>query len=128
MKHIGNLEITAHNADQFTGLKEVTGYLYVYGSAKLDAPSLETVGGYLRVDGSAKLDALETVGGYLYVIVTQSKMIQAYRAITGACEFGVRNFCEGKSLPKKITVSDAIQLTKGQYGSESFGSFFREGV
>ena len=36
---------------------EVTGSVSVYGSAKLDAPKLETVGGYVSVSGSAKLDA-----------------------------------------------------------------------
>ena len=39
------------------------GNLYVYGSAKLDAPELKEVGGNLYVSGSAKLDAplLKTV-------------------------------------------------------------------
>ena len=41
------------------------GSLYVYGSAKLDAPALTQVGGDLRVYSSAKLDApaLKTVNG-----------------------------------------------------------------
>ena len=47
-------------------LKSVGGYLCVYGSAKLDAPALKSVGGDLRVYGSAKLDALKSVGGELY--------------------------------------------------------------
>jgi hypothetical protein len=46
---------------------EVTGSVSVSGSAKLDAPKLETVGGSVSVSGSAKLDALETVGGSVYV-------------------------------------------------------------
>ena len=50
-------------------------------------------------------------------------MIQAYRAIAGACEFGTRNFCEGKALPSKLTVSEAIKLTAGQYGSDQFKGF-----
>jgi len=58
--------------------------------------------------------------------VTQQKMILAYRVITGACEFGVRSFCEGKKIPKKITVKDAIKLTTGQYGSEAFAGFFQK--
>ena len=69
MKHIGNLEITEKNANLYGGLIEVTGCLLFYGSAKLDAPALQTVGGDLQVDGSAKLDApaLQTVGGDLQV-------------------------------------------------------------
>ena len=67
MKHIGNLEITSKNENDFKDIKEVTGYVRVYGSAKLDVPKLETVGGYVYVYGSAKLDALTTVGGDVYV-------------------------------------------------------------
>ena len=65
MKHIGNLEITEANKKDFADLVEVTGNLYVYGSAKLEA--LQTVGGNLYVYGSAKLEALQTVGGDLRV-------------------------------------------------------------
>ena len=292
MKHIGNLEITKDNERGFKNLKEVTGYLYVdrsakldapllttvggdlyvdgsakldapllttvggdlyvdgsakldalttvgsylrvYGSEKLDAPLLTTVGGYLRVDGSAKLDALTTVGGYLRVYgsakldapniknksddkakaiatkalaaafkkrklvkvdgilsflisvktikslklfkvkivgklevsfiiqkgevfshgktikeakdsikyklsdrdttrfkkwkLTDSKnltsLINAYRAITGACELGTRHFCESSKLKPKYTVKEVIELTKGKYGNEQFKAFF----
>ena len=65
MKHIGNLEVTKDS--KFEHITEVTGDVHVYGSAKLDAPNLQTVGGYVRVYGSAKLDALQTVGGYVRV-------------------------------------------------------------
>jgi hypothetical protein len=53
------------------------------------------------------------------------EIIQAYRAITGACEFGVKQFCEGKKLPNPLTIKAAIELTKGQYGSEQFEEFFK---
>jgi len=215
-------------------LTTVGGDLYVDGSAKLDAPLLTTVGGYLRVDGSAKLDALTTVGGYLRVYgsakldapniknksddkakaiatkalaaafkkrklvkvdgilsflisvktikslklfkvkivgklevsfiiqkgevfshgktikeakdsikyklsdrdttrfkkwkLTDSKnltsLINAYRAITGACELGTRHFCESSKLKPKYTVKEVIELTKGKYGNEQFKAFF----
>ena len=52
-------------------------------------------------------------------------MIQAYRAITGACEFGVKDFCQGRDLPKKISVDQAIKLTKGKYGNDQFKEFFK---
>jgi formylmethanofuran dehydrogenase subunit C len=45
--------------------EEVTGYVDVSGSAKLEA--LTTVGGNVYVSGSAKLEALTTVGGNVYV-------------------------------------------------------------
>ena len=56
-KHIGNLEITKKNENDFLDITEVTGYVSVYDSAKLDAPLLTTVGGDVYVSGSAKLDA-----------------------------------------------------------------------
>jgi hypothetical protein len=51
--------------------------------------------------------------------------IQAYRTITGACEFGVKNFCESIKVPKTITVSEVITLTQGKYGSDKFAAFFQ---
>ena len=63
----GNLEITRENENDFSDVTEVTGYVYVYGNAKLSAPLLTTVGGYVDVYGNAKLPALTTVGGYVYV-------------------------------------------------------------
>ena len=51
-------------------------------------------------------------------------LIQAYRAITGACEFGVKQFCVGKKLKEKYTIKQVIKLTNGNYGSEKFALFF----
>jgi hypothetical protein len=51
-------------------------------------------------------------------------MIIAYRVITGACQFGVREFLEGKKIKNKLTVQEAITLTKGQWGSTEFEWFF----
>jgi len=83
MKHIGNLEITKENQDKFKDLVEVTGDVRVYGSAKLEAPALQTVGGYVRVCGSAKLEApaLQTVGGYVYVY--GSAKLEALQTVGG---------------------------------------------
>ena len=234
-KHIGNLEITKENEKEFTQLKEVTGYVYVSGSAKLDAPKLETVGGDVYVYGSAKLDALETVGGDVYVsgsakldapniklkntkeakkicsdalslafrikgliridgilswilkektvkgftvfqikivgkttlsfcikqgdkyahgeTIEQAKedlkykcadrdvsefkkwrnnldkkvsfedAIAAYRTVTGACEFGVKEFVKSIEIPKRITPNIIIELTQGKYGHREFSNF-----
>ncbi len=66
MKHTGNLTITtAEDAKKYAGLTKVTGNLYIYSSAKLDA--LTSVGGNLYIYSSAKLDALTSVGGNLYI-------------------------------------------------------------
>ena len=70
MKHIGNLEITKENQDQFKDITEVSGNVYINGNTKLEA--LQTVGGYVRVYGNAKLETpqLQTVSGYVYVYGT----------------------------------------------------------
>ena len=51
-------------------------------------------------------------------------LIKAYRAITGACEFGTKHFCESQKLKPKYSIKEVIELTKGQYGSEQFKTFF----
>ena len=51
-------------------------------------------------------------------------VISAYRAITGACEFGTRQFCESKKLKKTYSVKEVIALTKGAYGNEEFAKFW----
>jgi len=61
----------------------------------------------------------------LKTVATQAKMIEAYRVITGACEFGVRDFCQGKKLPSKLSVAMVIELTNGKYGNEKFQEFFK---
>lgn len=58
-------------------------------------------------------------------IATQTKMIEAYRVITGACEFGVRDFCQGKKLPVKLNVEKVIELTNGKFGNKQFQEFFK---
>ena len=52
-------------------------------------------------------------------------LIGAYRVITGACEMGVRDFCQGKDIPERMAVSKAIELTKGAYRAVEFAAFFK---
>ena len=59
--------------------------------------------------------------------ITHAEAIEAYRTITGACAFGTRHFCEmilGDKKKDKYTVSEVIELTKGQYGADRFKDFF----
>lgn len=51
------------------------------------------------------------------------ELISAYRAITGACEFGTRYFCEGRELKDTYSVEDVIIMTQMQYGHEQFKNF-----
>jgi hypothetical protein len=55
-----------------------------------------------------------------------STLIQAYRTITGACEFGVKNFIQRKNLEmeKKYPINHIIKLTKNEYGHQQFKEFF----
>ena len=59
--------------------------------------------------------------------VTHAEAIEAYRVITGACVLGTRHFCEtilGDKKKDKYTIAEVIELTRGQYGAETFKSFF----
>ena len=61
--------------------------------------------------------------------ITHAEAIEAYRVITGACAMGTRLFCEtilGDKKKEKYTVAEVIELTKGQYGAESFKEFFKK--
>ncbi len=51
-------------------------------------------------------------------------LIQAYRAITGACFLGTKSFCESITLPKTATLRQAIELTRGRWGHAKFCKFF----
>ncbi|MDE2098436.1 MAG: hypothetical protein KGL39_14380 [Patescibacteria group bacterium] len=57
--------------------------------------------------------------------VSKRDAIRAYRAITGACEGGVRAWMEQRKTPEKVTVSKIIKLTEGAYGAEKFKEFFK---
>ena len=52
-------------------------------------------------------------------------LILAYRSITGACEYGVKQFCQSIDLKEKYSIKDVIKLVSGKYGSEKFEEFFK---
>ena len=59
--------------------------------------------------------------------LTFEEAIVAYRTITGACSAGTRYYIENR-LPRphkeKYTIREILQLTKGEYGSETLKRFF----
>jgi len=58
-------------------------------------------------------------------IITKADAIKMYRAITGACEAGTRDFVEKLNISKtEVTISEIIVLTENQYGSNEFRRFF----
>ena len=54
------------------------------------------------------------------------KSIEAYRTITGACEEMTRSFVEDNMEDRDYTIKELIDLTKGQYGCETFEEFFNK--
>jgi hypothetical protein len=56
--------------------------------------------------------------------ISVKEAILSYRAITGACEFGVKNFCKDIKIPKLLTPLKVIEITEGQYGGEKYAQFF----
>ena len=60
-----------------------------------------------------------------YSVLTFEEAVVCYRVLTGACKFGVKDFLSRKNVERKdINISDIIHLTSGEYGHESFKSFF----
>ena len=56
--------------------------------------------------------------------ISLKQAIQSYRAITGACEYGVKSFCDGVKTPKSLTPKKVIELTMGQFGNDKYAEFF----
>lgn len=58
--------------------------------------------------------------------LTYSEAIECYRVITGACSAGTRQFCENilTVRKEKYTIKEIIELTRSQYGGETFRKFF----
>jgi len=52
------------------------------------------------------------------------EVIQAYRVITGACEAGTKQWCEGRKLPAKVSIKVAVRMTREAYGGRQFAAFF----
>jgi hypothetical protein len=59
--------------------------------------------------------------------VTIDDAIAAYRTITGACEFGVKEFVKSIEVPKKLTPRLILKITKGHFGNDDFGKFLADG-
>ena len=58
-------------------------------------------------------------------VVTYEEAKTMYRIITGACQAGTQHFIDSlQKVKKKYSISEIIEMTKGQYGHETFKSFF----
>ena len=62
--------------------------------------------------------------------ISFEEAIEAYRVITGACSAGTRGFVERVLLESekrdRYTIAEVVELTKGQYGHDTFKDFFRK--
>ena len=58
-------------------------------------------------------------------ILKFDEAVKCYRVITGACQFGVKEFLQRKTInKKKFTIKEIITLTNGEYGNTDFKQFF----
>ena len=56
----------------------------------------------------------------------KKEYIEMYRVITGACQYGVKNFVESNNnLKKEHTIQEIINITQGQYGNKTLTDFFK---
>ena len=59
-------------------------------------------------------------------VITLEYAIKMYRKITGACESQTKSFVENLADKKEsYTIAECIKITKGQYQSNVFESFFK---
>ncbi|MFT3995741.1 MAG: hypothetical protein QM660_15635, partial [Dysgonomonas sp.] len=61
-------------------------------------------------------------------VITFEEAVEMYRVITGACSFGTRDFVQHRLEEKKekYTISEILKITKSEYGSSTFASFFNK--
>ena len=58
-------------------------------------------------------------------VLPKEEAIKMYRIITGACEFGTKQFVSSlKKTKKEYSVKEIIDLTIGQFGNEKLKQFF----
>jgi hypothetical protein len=60
--------------------------------------------------------------------LTFERALQCYRALTGSCRLGMKDFVERMNISKrkKYSVKEIISLTKGEYGHSAFKLFFEK--
>ena len=103
------------------GKKEISYCVYRDGNFSHGKTLKEAIES-LRYKASIR-DVEEFKSWKLSDIKSLDELISAYRSITGACESGVRGFCEPLKLQNKLSVDEVINLTSGRYGHEQFRKF-----
>ena len=59
-------------------------------------------------------------------ILSFEDSVLAYRCITGACSGGVSHFLRGIKDKEEYKIGEIIELTKNEYGNETFSDFFNK--
>ena len=59
-------------------------------------------------------------------ILSFEDSVLAYRCITGACSGGVSHFLKSIKEKEDYCIGEIIDLTKGEYGNETFSKFFKK--
>ena len=85
---------------------------------------------YAMYNGGKRVRPLLVLASFLTVCSSASngakQMAMVYRAITGACQYGTKQFIESKGgLKKKYTLKEILEQTNGAYGSERFKEVVR---
>jgi hypothetical protein len=113
-------EVTIYTTEDFLGK---TFYVARLGNKFSHGKTVEEAKDDLRYKISER-DKSHYEGWTLETKAKVGEMIEAYRVITGVCSTGTKMFCEGIKLKDEYTVSEVIDLTKGQYGNDEFSQFF----
>ena len=122
IKKIGNATIKTVIIDG----QEKKSYIYISGGKSAHGETIDKAKSDLRYK-IADRDTSRFKGWKITDEKPLDEIIEAYRIITGACEQGTRNFVESQGkLPKKLTITDVINRTKGAFGNEQFAAFFKE--
>jgi len=56
-------------------------------------------------------------------VISIDDAIAGYRAITGACAMGVKDFIESIEIPERLTPNVIIEITNGNYGHDKLRKF-----
>jgi len=113
---------------------------YTYYQGKIPGRSVVTDGVYyahckslregiedLKYKSLDERDVEQFRGMSMDTELTVEEAMAAYRRITGACRRGTEMFVAGiQNLKKTYTLQECIDLTRGQYGWETFRGFFEQ--
>ena len=102
--------------------QSVTSYLVTDGTYTAHGATLAEARADLRLKQGDR-DTTPYQGWTRDTVVSQETAIAAYRAITGACREGVRDWLAGRSIPARVSVARILDETAGQYGHAAFAAF-----